>query len=107
LPGPISPSGRHRLTRIAREVEAAGLLTRSAQIMDPDRLPALGELTPKQWEILTRLLRGERVPTIARAMYLSPSTVRNYLSTMYRRLGVHSQAEMIEKLQSVADPKTK
>jgi DNA-binding CsgD family transcriptional regulator len=86
---------RH-LTRIAREVEAAGLLARDARIVDPERLSALGDLTPRQWDIVTRLLRGERVPVIAKELYLSPSTVRNYLSALYRKLGVHSQAELIE-----------
>jgi DNA-binding CsgD family transcriptional regulator len=33
-------------------------------------------------------------------MYLSPSTVRNHLSTIFRKLGVHSQAELIDRLYS-------
>jgi PAS domain S-box-containing protein len=89
---------RH-LTRIAREVEAAGLIAPTARIMDPERLPGLNDLSARQWEIVARLLRGERVPTIAREMYLSASTVRNHLSTVYRKLGVHSQAELIDLLQ--------
>jgi PAS domain S-box-containing protein len=87
------------LTRIAREVEAAGLLGLGGQIPNPERVPGLSELTSRQWQILTRLLQGERVPTIARGMYLSPSTVRNHLSEIYKKLGVHSQAELIEKFQ--------
>ncbi len=87
------------LVRIAREVEAAGLTARGGLIPDVARVPALNDLTSRQWQILTRLLQGERVPTIARAMYLSPSTIRNHLSVIYKRLGVHSQAELIEKLQ--------
>jgi PAS domain S-box-containing protein len=88
---------RH-LTRIAREVEAAGLIRAGLQIPDLERVPGLADLTAKQWEVVTRLLRGERVASIARAMYLSPSTVRNYLSAIYRKVGVHSQAELLERL---------
>jgi PAS domain S-box-containing protein len=95
----IAELERH-LTRIAREVEAAGLIGRGTQIPDPDRVPGLGDLTSRQWQILTRLLRGERVPGIARAMYLSQSTIRNYLSAIYRKLGVHSQAELIERFHA-------
>jgi DNA-binding CsgD family transcriptional regulator len=52
----------------------------------------------RQSEILTRLLRGERVQDIAHALYLSPSTVRNHLTAIYRKFGVHSQAELLAKL---------
>ncbi len=87
-----------RLRRIADEIEAAGLFQHAARLPDPDRVPGLEALSSRQWEIVTRLLRGERVPRIARAMYLSPSTVRNHLSTIFRKLGVHSQAELIDRL---------
>jgi DNA-binding CsgD family transcriptional regulator len=36
---------------------------------------------------VVRLLSGLRVPLIARQLYLSPSTVRNQLSMVYRKLG--------------------
>jgi PAS domain S-box-containing protein len=87
------------LMRIAREVEAAGLIDGAAQIPDPERVPGLADLTSRQWQILTRLLQGDRVSTIANEMSLRPSTVRNHLSTIYRKLGVHSQVELIEKLR--------
>lgn len=87
-----------RLRRIADEIEAAGLFRRAVVVPDPDRIPGLDALSSRQWEIVTRLLKGERVPRIARAMYLSPSTVRNHLSTIFRKLGVHSQAELIDRL---------
>lgn len=88
---------RH-LSRIAREVEAAGL-GRAGQFPDLREVPGLGDLTSRQWQILTRLLQGERVPMIARSMFLSPSTVRNHLSVIYKKLGVHSQTELIEKFR--------
>ena len=55
-------------------------------------------LSTRQWEILMRLVRGERVRHIAAGMYLSPSTVRNHLTAIYRKFGVHSQAELLAKL---------
>ena len=93
------------LARIAHEVEAAGFLRDGAPSLDSGRVPQLGQLTSKQWDILVRLLRGERVPAIARAMFLNEGTVRNYLSAMYRTFDVHSQAELIEKVRrSASDP---
>ena len=49
-------------------------------------------------EVLRRLTRGERVAGIARDLFVSQSTVRNHLSAIYRRLGVHSQSELLARL---------
>jgi DNA-binding NarL/FixJ family response regulator len=61
--------------------------------------PELGDLSTRQWEILSRLVVGERVPTIASELFISPSTVRNHLSMIFQRFGVHSQAELLGKLR--------
>ena len=92
------------LLRIADEVEAAGLMRTNVPVLDVTRLAELSMLTAKQWDILERLLRGERVPSIARSVFLAPSTVRNHLSAIYKTLGVHSQAELIEKIRVAMDP---
>jgi DNA-binding NarL/FixJ family response regulator len=55
-------------------------------------------LSTRQWEILTRLIRGERVQEIASVLYLSPSTVRNHLTAIYRKFGVHSQSELLAEM---------
>ena len=44
------------------------------------------------------LLRGERGTTIARDLFLGQGTVRNHLSAIYRRPGVHSQAELLARM---------
>lgn len=92
-----------RLRGIAREVEAAGIIEGFARFPDPEKIPGLRDLTSRQWEIMTRLLRGERVPTIARQMYLSQSTVRNHLATIFRKVGVHSQPELLERLRTTSE----
>jgi EAL domain-containing protein (putative c-di-GMP-specific phosphodiesterase class I)/DNA-binding CsgD family transcriptional regulator len=56
------------------------------------------ELPERQHEIVQRLLRGERVPTIARDLYLSQSTVRNHLCSIFRKFGVNSQEELLRLL---------
>jgi DNA-binding CsgD family transcriptional regulator/PAS domain-containing protein len=89
-----------RLRRIGSEVRAAGVLDTVQGLPAPSEFPQLAELTTRQWEILSRLLRGERVPGIARALYVSPSTVRNHLSSIFAKFGVHSQAELIELLRT-------
>jgi|tagenome__1003787_1003787.scaffolds.fasta_scaffold20979323_2 DNA-binding CsgD family transcriptional regulator len=66
----------------------------------PETFPGLEDLTDRQGEILRRLLDGDRVTTMSRGMHLSASTIRNHLSALYRKVGVHSQAELIERLHA-------
>jgi DNA-binding CsgD family transcriptional regulator len=92
-----------RLWRIAREFEGSGVLTSVAitsNVADPYSLPGIAELSPRQWEVLTRLLQGERVPRIAEELFLSQSTVRNHLADMFKKMGVHSQEELLDLFRS-------
>lgn len=88
-----------RLRRIGLEVRAAGVLDNLGLLPTPGVLPELGQLTTRQREILSRLRRGDRVATIAAELYVSPSTVRNHLAAIFRKFGVHSQAELLELLR--------
>jgi DNA-binding CsgD family transcriptional regulator/PAS domain-containing protein len=87
-----------RLMRIAQEVQASGVLTGMDRMPDFGRFPQLGTLTTRQWEVLSRLLRGERVSVIATDLFVSQSTVRNNLSALFGKFGVHSQAELLHLL---------
>jgi DNA-binding CsgD family transcriptional regulator len=89
------------LRRIAHEIEAAGLAPESS-LGVPGR-PGYENLSTREYEIVTRMLRGDRVSTIARDLYLSASTIRNHLSRIYRKIGVHSQAELIELMHHPSD----
>lgn len=86
------------LRQIAGELQSAralsALVSRAPGALE--RFPELAELPGRQSEVLLRLLSGERVPTIAREMFLSQKTVRNHLSAIYARLEVHSQREVLE-----------
>jgi len=62
-------------------------------------VPGLAELSPRELDVLTRLLAGRRVPAIARVLFISQSTVRNHLSSVFRKLGVESQQELIDLLR--------
>lgn len=84
------------LWRIGLEVQASGVAEGMHRLPDVAQLPGLEELSTRQWQILTMLLRGDRVPAIARELYVGQSTVRSHLAVIFRKLGVHSQAELIE-----------
>jgi PAS domain S-box-containing protein len=89
----------HHLQRIALEVQAAGVMHALERIPGAIRVPALSELSARQWEVVARLARGERVSMIASAMFVSQSTVRNHLSVIFSKVGVHSQQELLELLR--------
>jgi DNA-binding CsgD family transcriptional regulator len=66
---------------------------------DGNRDPMAG-LTRRERQVAEALARGDRVAAIGRALCLTPGTVRNHLSSAYRKLGVHGQQELIELLRS-------
>ncbi|MCP4539662.1 MAG: response regulator transcription factor [Chloroflexi bacterium] len=53
-------------------------------------------LSEREVEILRLAKRGLPNPQIAQSLHISPGTVRNHLSTIYRKLGVHSRHEALE-----------
>jgi DNA-binding CsgD family transcriptional regulator len=93
------PEMEMRLRRIAREVQAAEGDSRMAQKSGRRSTDNLGDLTPREWEVVGLLLAGERVPSIARSLFLSQSTVRNHLSSVFRKTGMHSQGELLRRLR--------
>ena len=67
-------------------------------------MSAQDALSKREQEVLVELRRGGRVPTIGAALSISPTTVRNHLQRIFWKLGVHSQAELIEHVR--ANPET-
>jgi PAS domain S-box-containing protein len=84
-----------QLRYIADHIESARVLAGLKEASAALGMKPLPDLTPRQWEIVSRLLRGERVTTIAAAMFVSRSTVRNHLSAVFAKVGVHSQEELL------------
>ena len=78
--------------------QASGVGEGSAICDDPRSCDPRGAelLTAREQEIVSRLLDGDRVPAIARALYLGQSTVRNHLTAVYRKLNVSSQQELVD-----------
>ena len=53
-------------------------------------------LSDREIEILRLAQRGLPNPQIAQALHISPGTVRNHLSAIYDKLGVHSRHEALQ-----------
>jgi two-component system sensor histidine kinase ChiS len=70
--------------------------------------PTLGEdletvigtygLTEREEEILRLVLRGDRNHDIGQKLFISASTVRNHISNIFRKLGVRSRLELINRI---------
>ncbi len=88
-----------RLRRIAGELKAAGVMDDIITIPAATDYHQLDELSSRQRDIVIRLLNAQRVSGIAAELYLSPSTVRNHLTTIFTKFGVHSQAELLAVLR--------
>jgi DNA-binding CsgD family transcriptional regulator len=58
-------------------------------------------LTKREEDVLLLLLDGRRVSSIARSLYLSEHTVRNHLKAIFRKLGAHSQTELLDRFRPV------
>jgi PAS domain S-box-containing protein len=87
-----------RLSRIAYEVNAATAIATTAALPPVDTLPGLAQLTSREWEVVTALQAGSRAADVAGLLNLAPSTVRNHLVAVYRKVGVSSQVELLAAL---------
>ena len=87
------------LLRIADELHAAGVLPRLEKLPTLSDNPRLGLLTSREWAVLTRLLDGQRAAAIADDLVVSQSTVRNHLSSIYAKLRVDGQIDLIRTLR--------
>lgn len=90
------------VNRLVEEFERNRPAPRNPAIAALEQLPGAGMLSSREREVLELVAEGYRVSTIARELFVSPSTVRNHLSAIFRKLGVGSQAELLERLRSVA-----
>lgn len=87
------------LEAIGREVEALGIgIRESVGAIPPELTAALRTLSPREREVLHGLQAGQRVTTLARGLFISAHTVRNHLKSIFRKLGVRSQVELLERL---------
>ena len=56
---------------------------------------SLGELTPRQSEVLQLLIEGKTNKLICRELALSESTVKTHLASIFRRLGATSRTQAV------------
>lgn len=72
---------------------AGGLLVRLASQPDPGETTIGADLTEREREVLSLLGNGMSNAEIAERMFLSEGTVRNYVSSVLAKLGVHDRTQ--------------
>jgi DNA-binding CsgD family transcriptional regulator len=55
----------------------------------------LNTLSPAELEVLRWFCRGLTAPQISQTLFRSPHTVKTQLNSIYKKLGVHSRAELL------------
>jgi DNA-binding CsgD family transcriptional regulator len=106
LPMPAGMAGGHAsgdlsaiLLRLGRGAEIAQLARGVFRGINERTMPGLNRLTTRELEIVTRLLEGDRAPAIALKLFLSQSTVRNHLASVFAKLGITSQQELLNMMR--------
>jgi DNA-binding CsgD family transcriptional regulator len=65
--------------------------------------PVLAPLTKREGEALQLLAQGVRTQQIAARLRVSIHTARAYVKSLLRKFKVHSQAELLSRLQEGSD----
>ena len=81
---------------VARAVRMVGL---GMTVFEPQREAAPGLLTDREKEVLDLVAQGATNPEIARQLFLSPHTVKEHTSSLYRKLKVRNRAEAVQRAQ--------
>ncbi len=73
----------------------------------PRRDPTAPEkLTPQELQIALQVAEGKTNRDVAAALFLSPKTVEFHLTRVYRKLNIHSRAELVRLFSSERAPST-
>lgn len=84
------------LTCETRQQARILILLKSAKVMMPTvDLAKRFSLTNRESQVLQSLIEGKARKEIAAAMHLSEDTVRSYLRSLYKKLGVSSRVEAV------------
>jgi PAS domain S-box-containing protein len=87
------------LQRIAGEVERLGIGSQARPPATVENFDGAERLTRREREVVDCLLQGERVVSMAERLGVSSHTVRNHLKSIFRKLDVHSQADLVRHVR--------
>jgi DNA-binding NarL/FixJ family response regulator len=83
---------------VLRAIRMVGL---GMDVFEPERESAEAPLSEREREVVSLIASGSTNREIAEELYLSPHTVKEYTSGLYRKLGVRNRAEAVKRAQSL------
>ena len=83
---------------IAGAVRMVGL---GMTVFKPHEAPAGPPLSEREREVLEAVASGATNREIAQRLFLSPHTVKEHTSSLYRKLGARNRAEAVQKAQRI------
>jgi two-component system response regulator DesR len=82
-------------------VKAVRMVGLGMDVFTPAEDPAQARLSEREREVVTLIGSGATNREIAERLYLSPHTVKEYTSSLYRKLGVRNRAEAVKRAQRI------
>ncbi len=65
------------------------------------RIVSVYKLSSREAEVLSFVVKGRNAKHIAQKLYITESTTKTHLTNIYRKLGVHSQQELLDLLDLI------
>ncbi len=99
----IHPVQAMKTNHCMRQVRALVLVVDPAlrAAVDPDLVVAALGLTPAESRVAVAMAAGQTVPGIALALGCAESTVKTHVKRIYRKLGIHKQTELVQRVLSL------
>lgn len=69
---------------------------------DPSLLRHLFDLTPAEARLASLATLGDDIDALAAALGIAPSTTKLVMQRIYKKTGVHRQAELVSKLSALS-----
>jgi DNA-binding NarL/FixJ family response regulator len=80
-------------------VKAVRMVALGMEVFDPAVTDSAPELTGRERQVLAEIATGATNREIGEHLYLSPHTVKEHTSSIYRKLSVRNRAEAVQSAQ--------
>ena len=78
---------------------AVRMIGNGMTVFTPHEEGPAAPLSEREREVLTLMAAGETNAEIAARLYLSPHTIKEHASSVYRKLGVRNRAEAVRQAE--------